>query len=421
MLAALAAGLALLLLTLAPWFWRRHLADQEAILARDAVIRAEHLRKQAEHYVQGIQSAARLIQLGDAKQAHALLQTLGDSGDDHPRGFEWHRLERLVRGQPLMLGDHQGDVYAAVYSPDGATLATCGKDGTVRLRDAASGKTRQVIGPVGTELNGLSFSPDGSRLAACGDDSVIRVWELASISNPVLTIDAHEKQEAVGVLYTPDGRWLLSYGRDHMIRRLGRRDGEVERRLGWGCRRDRVRGHREAGANSSFAGRVLVGRRPRLVEGCKAQASEEEGFPWVFRTFRRGPLRRWPAGGRAVGREGGDLVGSRIPAPASAASGPSRVGPRPGLFSRSAESGNSGRGRELRLWSLEDGTSIGRLTGHVERAWGMTYSPDGRRLVTTGREGTVRLWDLDAWTERTVLPGPPRFAAGSHSPPMTRH
>jgi WD40 repeat protein len=409
-LAALAAGLALALLTLGPWLWRRHLADLEAIRVRDRAIRAEQLRKQAERYVQVIQSSARLIELGDAKQAHGLLQTLGASAEDHPRGFEWYRLERLSRGEPVILRDHDGDVYFARYSPDGATLATCGKDGTVRLRDPASGQTRRVLGPVGTELNGLALSPDGSRLAACGDDSVIRVWELAAGSEPVLTINAHHGREAVGVLYTPDGRWLISYGRDGEIRRWDAATGELT--ASWSA----YVGREVESAAIANQGTILVvgGRDPGAYvhdwsKGVRFRCLDERygrGQPAILSVAlsNDGRLAALEAMGRVVtvwdvesGRVIRRLQGHHDAVYSLA-------------FSRDGRSlATLGVDGELRLWDLGDGTSTGRLTGHEERSWCVAYSPDGHRLVTTGREGTVRLWDIEAWTESTVLSWPQHF------------
>ena len=36
---------------------------------------------------------------------------------------------------------------------------------------------------------------------------------------------------------------------------------------------------------------------------------------------------------------------------------------------------------------------------------GVAYSPDGRRLVTAGADGTVRWWDTSAGQETVTVPG----------------
>ncbi|HEX8437273.1 serine/threonine-protein kinase, partial [Archangium sp.] len=47
--------------------------------------------------------------------------------------------------------------------------------------------------------------------------------------------------------------------------------------------------------------------------------------------------------------------------------------------------------RTLRVWDLEHGTSR-VLSGHTDEAWGVRLLPDGR-LVSSGKDGTLRLWN----------------------------
>ena len=89
----------------------------------------------------------------------------------------------------LMTADAQGSagvqaaarpVNALAFSPDGATLATAGANGSVRLWDVA---TQQEIGTPMTAGPGpvyaLAFSPDGATLATAGGDGRARLWNVA--------------------------------------------------------------------------------------------------------------------------------------------------------------------------------------------------------------------------------------------------
>ena len=60
----------------------------------------------------------------------------------------------------------------------------------------------------------------------------------------------------------------------------------------------------------------------------------------------------------------------------------------------------------MRLWG-SDGREIRSFVGHSGVVNGAAVSPDERRLVTTGDDGTVRLWDVETGLEL--------FALGKHA------
>uniref|UniRef100_A0A8C1U7F6 Coronin n=1 Tax=Cyprinus carpio TaxID=7962 RepID=A0A8C1U7F6_CYPCA len=47
----------------------------------------------------------------------------------------------------------------------------------------------------------------------------------------------------------------------------------------------------------------------------------------------------------------------------------------------------------VRLWNLETGEEVKRLSGHQDQIFGMAWSPDGKLLATVCKDGKVRLYD----------------------------
>ncbi|HEX8819410.1 MAG TPA: protein kinase [Archangium sp.] len=68
---------------------------------------------------------------------------------------------------------------------------------------------------------------------------------------------------------------------------------------------------------------------------------------------------------------------------------------------------SSGDDHTLRVWDLKRGESRA-LTGHADEVWGVRLLPDGRRVLSSSKDGSLRLWDLETGEGRDFakLPGP---------------
>jgi len=61
----------------------------------------------------------------------------------------------------------------------------------------------------------------------------------------------------------------------------------------------------------------------------------------------------------------------------------------------------------IRLWDMKSG-GVRVLTGHTDEVWRLTFSPDGRSFATAGKDRTARIWNLDTGESRVLAghPGP---------------
>ena len=224
--------------------WRN--AETARTTAELQQAKADAARDHAEAvgYASSMQLAQKHIQDSLPAEAEPLLRQW-TSPDFRPlardrRGWEWNYLHQQLDSSLMTLAGHTGAVRYVAVRPDDSQIATVGGSdpwstetpvpGEVILWDAASGRKQHVLHGHPLGVTGAAYSPDGSRLATVGlwsersgQTPFINLWDT---DNGSLLLTIHQQGEydrhllAVrykprlpGVLFSSDGRWLVSWPR----------------------------------------------------------------------------------------------------------------------------------------------------------------------------------------------------------------
>jgi len=50
---------------------------------------------------------------------------------------------------------------------------------------------------------------------------------------------------------------------------------------------------------------------------------------------------------------------------------------------------------EIHLWEVATGRKLHTLRGHTSAVYSLAPAPDGRRLASSGKDNTARVWSLE--------------------------
>jgi WD40 repeat protein len=242
------------------------------------------------------------------------------------------------------LKGHTKPVHLVVFSRDSRYLATEASDTTGKVWTLESDTAMFTMEGLTGSYPALAFSPDGTRIAAEAGETQAAVWDVAT-KRRIFDID--HKEEIRAVLFSPDGRLLVTASDDGTAKVSDAFDGKPVAVLD---------GHKRAVVAAAFSD-----------DGNRIVTASLDGTAQIFTTTTG----RW-----------GDTPTRKVITHGENAIYDVRMSPGAGdrLVTASAD-------RTARIWNAE-GRLLEVLTGHSVAVTSVRFSPDGKFVVTASETDT---------------------------------
>lgn len=383
--------------------------EQALMRAEIAEKTAQEQRKIAEEQADKYRNMSYMhgVALADAKyreRNQSSTRKLLQSCPEDLRHWEWHRLNYVTDEALMTLGPPQTGFSSVTVSPDGKRIAAAAmRSEDISIWDAESGSELLTFkGHKNKVAASVVFSPDGKQLVSGGFDNTIKVWDVSNGSE-IMKLSGHTDRVRYAAL-SPDGKRIASCSFDKTVRLWD---------ISTGKELNVLYGHEDLVTCVAFSpdgqqiASVSYDQTVRIwdvADGEQLKSYKVQDHKIITVCFD-------PSGRRiALGCGDGTIKVLNVETGEELMLVKGR-GWSQSLITQIAFSPDGKRlvsssyDQTVRLWDVASGKEITTLVGHESQVMGVAFTPDGQRIVSAPIVGGIRVWDIGAEKEGTILAG----------------
>jgi WD40 repeat protein/serine/threonine protein kinase len=292
----------------------------------------------------------------------------------------------------MILSGHENWLFCLAFSPDGKRIISGSRDKTLRVWDASTGQQLMVLEGHESGIGDVAISPDGNRIVSVSADKTAKVWDMVTGAE-LMTLHGHNGMVG-SVAFSPDGARIVTGGESGAIKVWDAAGGtELTTFLG---HLSRVTGV----AFSLDGKRIVSGSYDGTIKIW--EPGVDHTAPLALEGRHNDKIGFSPDGKYIV--TGGKNIGIWDTATGNKVMSVDGSGGF-ASFSPDAQRIISADGNDINVSDASSGKKLMTLSGHEDTIWSMSYSSDGTRIVSGGKDKTVRVWNAVTGTEIMTLRG----------------